>query len=88
MTLGPQLSIGLIQPFDPKDHSATIATIDDVTAVVPDCGARRAWQTHTLASSSDNQKIRLSPFLHSVLSYSVSVIRPIAECSMKPSSGW
>ena len=70
----------LIQPFDQKDHSMTIAAIDDVTAVVPDCGARRAWQAHTLASSSGYQEIRMS--------LSVSVIRPIAECSVKPSSAW
>jgi hypothetical protein len=40
-----------IQPSNPKDHSTVIAMIDDVIAVVSDCGARHEWEAHIGASS-------------------------------------
>jgi hypothetical protein len=40
-----------------KDLSTTIAAIDDVVAVVPDYGPRRARYLHTLVSSSDCQEM-------------------------------
>jgi hypothetical protein len=52
-----ECSYSLIQPSDQKTTVTIIATIDNVIAVVPDCGARRAWQTHTLASSSGYQEM-------------------------------
>lgn len=44
-----------------KDLSATVATIDNVTAGVPDCGPRRARHPHTLASSSGCQEMENVP---------------------------
>lgn len=45
-----QIDNRLIVSLRMKDLSTTIATIDDVVAVVPDCGSRRAQHPHTLVS--------------------------------------
>ena len=52
-----QINNRLIVSLRMKDLSTTIATIDDVVAVVPDYGPRRAWHPHNLVSSSDCQEI-------------------------------
>jgi hypothetical protein len=62
-----------IQPSDPKGHSTVIARIDDVIAVVPDCGACCAWQTHIVASSSGDKECRMSLLFSSVVSYAHTV---------------
>jgi hypothetical protein len=47
----------LIVSLRMKDLSTTIATIDDVIAVVSDYGSRRAWHPHPLARSSGCQEM-------------------------------
>ena len=55
--LAQQIDKRLIVSLHMKDLSTTIATIDDLVAVAPDCGSRRAWHTHTLVGSSDCQEM-------------------------------
>jgi hypothetical protein len=48
--LAQQIDKRLIVSLRMKDLSTTVATIDDVAAVVPDRGSRRARHPHTLVS--------------------------------------
>ena len=63
-TDGPEIRIeaqecghSFMQPPDQKDHSTTIATIDDAVVVVLECRSYRVWHAHTLVSSSGYQEM-------------------------------